>query len=287
MKMKETKIKTNYAQTNLDKVEVENLTKPYLVHSKERRALMLSSEPLEDPILPIQIFGKLDLEDYRIHFTEAKYNVAAIQKEKRRKRFLSTRKEPCLLPNVFGSKFKGIHLIVSNHLVFIKTMDEEAPNYMESTLQINGVNDTMTNRELGSVLQSLQRLISTGSYQYDLLLKESLNCCYDEVIKQSEQNPMGRLPLFYSITIIDHESTTVELELEEPSLERDTVQRNYKGQTFPKPPIPKDEAMYLSIVRAEEEKSKRKMNDIDLSKDEDWSDLEEEAIHNQDETPTA
>lgn len=285
MKMKETKIKTNYAQTNLDKVEVEKLTKPYLVHSKERRALMLSSEPLGDPILPIQIFGKLDLEDYRIHFTEAKYNVAAIQKEKRRKRFLSTRKEPCLLPNAFGSKFKGIHLIVSNHLVFIKTMDEEAPNYMESTLQINGVNDTMTNRELGSVLQSLQRLISMGSYQYDSLLKESLDRCYDEIIKQSEQNPMGRLPLFYSITIIDHESTTVELELEEPSITSDTVQRNDNDQILPNPPIPKDEVMGLSIVRAEERK--RQMNNFDLSKDEDWSDLVEEAIHNQDETPIA
>ena len=282
--MKETKIKTNYTQTNLDKVEVENLTKPYLVHSKERRALMLSNEP-EDPILPIQIFGKLDLEDYRIHFTEAKYKVAAIQKEKRRKRFLSTRKEPCLLPKAFGSKFKGIHLIVSNHLVFIKTMDEKAPNYIESTLQINGFNDSMTNRELGFVLQSLQRLISTGSYQYDSLLKESLDCCYDEIIKQSEQNPMGRLPLFYSITIIDHESTTVELELEEPSIERDTVQRNYKGQILPKPPIPKDEAMQLSIVRAEERK--REMNNFDLSKDEDWYDSVEEAIHNQDETPIA
>lgn len=283
--MKETKIKTNYTQTNLDKVEVENLTKPYLVHSKERRALMLSNEPLEDPILPIQVFGKLDLEDYRIHFTEAKYKVAAIQKEKRRKRFLSTRKEPCLLPNAFGSKFKGIHLIVSNHLVFIKTMDEKSPNYIESTLQISGLNESMTNRELGSVLQSLQRLISTGSYQYDSLLKESLDCCYDEIIKQSEQNPMGRLPLFYSITIIDHESTTVELELEEPSIASDTVQRNDNDQILPNPPIPKDEAMRLSIVRAEERK--RQMNNFDLSKDEDWSDLVEEAIHNQDETPIA
>lgn len=282
--MKETKIKTNYAQTNLDKVEVEKLTKPYLVHSKERRALMLSSEP-EELILPIQVFGKLDLEDYRIQFNQSHYRVAAIKKEQRRKRFLSTRKEPCLLPNAFGSKFKGIHLIVSNHLVFIKTMDEKAPNYIESTLQISGVNDSMTNRELGSVLQSLQRLISTGSYQYDLLLKESLDCCYDEIIKQSEQNPMGRLPLFYSITIIDHESTTVELELEEPSIASDTVQRNYNDQTFPNPPIPKDEAMYLSIVRAEERK--REMTNFDLSKDEDWSDLVEEDIHNQDETPIA
>lgn len=285
MKMKETKIKTNYAQTNLDKVEVEKLTKPYLVHSKERRALMLSNEP-EELILPIQVFGKLDLDDYRIQFNQSHYRVSAIKKEQRRKRFLSTRKEPCLLPNAFGSKFKGIHLIVSNHLVFIKTMDEKAPNYIESTLQISGLSDSMTNRELGSVLQSLQRLISTGSYQYDSLLKESLDCCYDEIIKQSEQNPMGRLPLFYSITIIDHESTTVELELEEPSLERDTVQRNYNDQILPKHPIPKDEVMRLSIVRAEEER-KRKMNDIDLSKDEDWSDLEEEAIHNQDETPIA
>lgn len=283
--MKETKIKTNYTQTNLDKVEVENLTKPYLVHSKERRALMLSKEPLEDPILPIQVFGKLDLEDYRIQFTEAKYKVGAIQKEKRRKRFLSTRKEPCLLPNTFGSKFKGIHLIVSNHLVFIKTMDEKAPNYIESTLQINGLDESMTNRELGSVLQSLQRLISTGSYQYDSLLKESLDCCYDEIIKQSEQNPMGRLPLFYSITIIDHESTTVELELEEPSMASDTVQRNDKDQILPNPPIPKDEAMRLSIVRAEERK--REINNFDLSKDEDWSDLVEEDVHNQDETPIA
>lgn len=282
--MKETKIKTNYAQTNLDKVEVEKLTKPYLVHSKERRALMLSSEP-EELILPIQVFGKLDLEDYRIQFNQSHYRVAAIKKEQRRKRFLSTRKEPCLLPNAFGSKFKGIHLIVSNHLVFIKTMDEKAPNYIESTLQISGVNDSMTNRELGSVLQSLQRLISTGSYQYDSLLKESLDCCYDEIIKQSEQNPMGRLPLFYSITIIDHESTTVELELEEPSIASDTVQRNYNDQTFPNPPIPKDEAMYLSIVRAEERK--REMTNFDLSKDEDWSDLVEEDIHNQDETPIA
>ena len=284
--MKETKIKTNYAQTNLDKVEVENLTKPYLVHSKERRALMLSNEPLEDPILPIQVFGKLDLDEYHIQFNQSQYRVAAIKKEQRRKRFLSTRKEPCLLPNAFGSKFKGIHLIVSNHLVFIKTMDEEAPNYIESTLQINGLNDSMTNRELGSVLQSLQRLISTGSYQYDSLLKESLDCCYDEIIKQSEQNPMGRLPLFYSITIIDHESTTVELELEEPSIPRDTVQRNYNDQILPKPPIPKDEAMHLSIVRAEEER-KREMNNFDLSKDEDWFDLVEEDIHNQDETPIA
>lgn len=282
--MKETKIKTNYTQTNLDKVEVENLTKPYLVHSKERRALMLSNEP-EDPILPIQIFGKLDLDEYHIRFNQSHYRVSAIKKEQRRKRFLSTRKEPCLLPNAFGSKFKGIHLIVSNHLVFIKTMDEKAPNYIESTLQINGFNDSMTNRELGFVLQSLQRLISTGSYQYDSLLKESLDCCYDEIIKQSEQNPMGRLPLFYSITIIDHESTTVELELEEPSIERDTVQRNYKGQILPKPPIPKDEAMQLSIVRAEERK--REMNNFDLSKDEDWYDSVEEAIHNQDETPIA
>jgi len=284
MKMKETKIKTNYAQTNLDKVEVETLTKPYLVHSKERRALMLSNEP-EELILPIQIFGKLDLDDYRIQFNQSHYRVAAIKKEQRRKRFLSTRKEPCLLPNAFGSKFKGIHLIVSNHLVFIKTMDEKAPNYIESTLQISGVNDSMTNRELGSVLQSLQRLISTGSYQYDSLLKESLDCCYDEIIKQSEQNPMGRLPLFYSITIIDHESTTVELELEEPSIASDTVQRNYNDQTLPNPPIPKDEAMHLSIVRAEERK--REMTNFDLSKDEDWSDLVEEDIHNQDETPTA
>lgn len=283
--MKETKIKTNYTQTNLDKVEVENLTKPYLVHSKERRALMLSNEPLEDPILPIQVFGKLDLEDYRIQFNQSHYRVAAIKKEQRRKRFLSTRKEPCLLPNAFGSKFKGIHLIVSNHLVFIKTMDEKAPNYIESTLQIGGINDSMTNRELGSVLQSLQRLISTGSYQYDSLLKESLDCCYDEIIKQSEQNPMGRLPLFYSITIIDHESTTVELELEEPSIENDTVQRNDNDQILPNPPIPKDEAMRLSIVRAEERK--REMNNFDLSKDEDWSDLVEEDIHNQDETPIA
>ena len=170
-------------------------------------------------------------------------------------------------------------------MVFIKTMDEEEPNYIESTLQINGLNDSMTNRELGSVLQSLQRLISTGSYQYDSLLKESLDCCYDEIIKQSEQNPMGRLPLFYSITIIDHESTTVELELEEPSIPRDTVQMNYKGQILPKPPIPKDEAMQLSIVRAEERK--REMNNFDLSKDEDWYDSVEEAIHNQDETPIA
>lgn len=283
--MKETKIKTNYTQTNLDKVEVENLTKPYLVHSKERRALMLSNEPLEDPILPIQVFGKLDLDDYRIQFNQSHYRVAAIKKEQRRKRFLSTRKEPCLLPNAFGSKFKGIHLIVSNHLVFIKTMDEKAPNYIESTLQISGINDSMTNRELGSVLQSLQRLISTGSYQYDSLLKESLDCCYDEIIKQSEQNPMGRLPLFYSITIIDHESTTVELELEEPSIESDTVQKNYNDQVLPNPPIPKDEAMRLSIVRAEERK--REMNNFDLSKDEDWSDLVEEDIHNQDETPIA
>lgn len=283
--MKETKIKTNYTQTNLDKVEVENLTKPYLVHSKERRALMLSNEPLEDPILPIQVFGKLDLEDYRIQFNQSHYRVAAIKKEQRRKRFLSTRKEPCLLPKAFGSKFKGIHLIVSNHLVFIKTMDEKAPNYIESTLQIGGINDSMTNRELGSVLQSLQRLISTGSYQYDSLLKESLDCCYDEIIKQSEQNPMGRLPLFYSITIIDHESTTVELELEEPSIENDTVQRNDNDQILPNPPIPKDEAMRLSIVRAEERK--REMNNFDLSKDEDWSDLVEEDIHNQDETPIA
>lgn len=282
--MKETKIKTNYTQTNLDKVEVENLTKPYLVHSKERRALMLSNEP-EDPILPIQIFGKLDLDEYHIRFNQSHYRVSAIKKEQRRKRFLSTRKEPCLLPNAFGSKFKGIHLIISNHLVFIKTMDEKAPNYIESTLQINGFNDSMTNRELGFVLQSLQRLISTGSYQYDSLLKESLDCCYDEIIKQSEQNPMGRLPLFYSITIIDHESTTVELELEEPSIERDTVQRNYKGQILPNPPIPKDEAMQLSIVRAEERK--REMNNFDLSKDEDWYDSVEEAIHNQDETPIA
>lgn len=282
--MKETKIKTNYTQTNLDKVEVENLTKPYLVHSKERRAIMLSNEP-EDPILPIQIFGKLDLDEYHIRFNQSHYRVSAIKKEQRRKRFLSTRKEPCLLPNAFGSKFKGIHLIVSNHLVFIKTMDEKAPNYIESTLQINGFNDSMTNRELGFVLQSLQRLISTGSYQYDSLLKESLDCCYDEIIKQSEQNPMGRLPLFYSITIIDHESTTVELELEEPSIERDTVQRNYKGQILPKPPIPKDEAMQLSIVRSEERK--REMNNFDLSKDEDWYDSVEEAIHNQDETPIA
>ena len=120
--MKETKIKTNYAQTNLDKVEVETLTKPYLVHSKERRALMLSNEP-EELILPIQVFGKLDLDDYRIQFNQSHYRVSAIKKEQRRKRFLSTRKEPCLLPNAFGSKFKGIHLIVSNHLVFIKTMD--------------------------------------------------------------------------------------------------------------------------------------------------------------------
>lgn len=282
--MKETKIKTNYAQTNLDKVEVEKLTKPYLVHSKERRALMLSNEP-EELILPIQVFGKLDLDDYRIQFNQSHYRVAAIKKEQRRKRFLSTRKEPCLLPKAFGSKFKGIHLIVSNHLVFIKTMDEKAPNYMESTLQISGVNDSMTNRELGSVLQSLQRLISTGSYQYDSLLKESLDCCYDEIIKQSEQNPMGRLPIFYSITIIDHESTTVELELEEPSIASDTVQRNYNDQILPNPPIPKDEAMRLSIVRAEERK--REMNNFDLSKDEDWSDLVEEDIHNQDETPIA
>lgn len=282
--MKETKIKTNYTQTNLDKVEVENLTKPYLVHSKERRALMLSNEP-EELILPIQVFGKLDLDDYRIQFNQSYYRVAAIKKEQRRKRFLSTRKEPCLLPNAFGSKFKGIHLIVSNHLVFIKTMDEKAPNYIESTLQISGVNDSMTNRELGFVLQSLQRLISTGSYQYDSLLKESLDCCYDEIIKQSEQNPMGRLPLFYSITIIDHESTTVELELEEPSITSDTVQRNYNDQILPNPPIPKDEAMRLSIVRAEERK--REMTNFDLSKDEDWSDLVEEAIHNQDETPIA
>ena len=282
--MKETKIKTNYAQTNLDKVEVETLTKPYLVHSKERRALMLSNEP-EELILPIQVFGKLDLDDYRIQFNQSYYRVAAIKKEQRRKRFLSTRKEPCLLPKAFGSKFKGIHLIVSNHLVFIKTMDEKAPNYIESTLQISGLNDNMTNRELGSVLQSLQRLISTGSYQYDSLLKESLDCCYDEIIKQSEQNPMGRLPLFYSITIIDHESTTVELELEEPSIESDTVQRNYNDQIIPNPPIPKDEAMRLSIVRAEERK--REMNNFDLSKDEDWSDLVEEDIHNQDETPIA
>ena len=284
MKMKETKIKTNYAQTNLDKVEVENLTKPYLVHSKERRALMLSNEP-EELILPIQVFGKLDLDDYRIQFNQSHYRVSAIKKEQRRKRFLSTRKEPCLLPNVFGSKFKGIHLIVSNHLVFIKTMDEKAPNYIESTLQISGVNDSMTNRELGSVLQSLQRLISMGSYQYDSLLKESLDRCYDEIIKQSEQNPMGRLPLFYSITIIDHESTTVELELEEPSITSDTVQRNDNDQILPNPPIPKDEAMGLSIVRAEERK--RQMNNFDLSKDEDWSDLVEEDIHNQDETPIA
>lgn len=284
MKMKETKIKTNYAQTNLDKVEVENLTKPYLVHSKERRALMLSNEP-EELILPIQVFGKLDLDDYRIQFNQSHYRVSAIKKEQRRKRFLSTRKEPCLLPNAFGSKFKGIHLIVSNHLVFIKTMDEKAPNYIESTLQISGLSDSMTNRELGSVLQSLQRLISTGSYQYDSLLKESLDCCYDEIIKQSEQNPMGRLPLFYSITIIDHESTTVELELEEPSITSDTVQRNDNDQILPKPPIPKDEAMRLSIVRAEERK--REMNNFDLSKDEDWSDLVEEDIHNQDETPIA
>lgn len=284
MKMKETKIKTNYAQTNLDKVEVEKLTKPYLVHSKERRALMLSNEP-EELILPIQVFGKLDLEDYRIQFNQSHYRVAAIKKEQRRKRFLSTRKEPCLLPNAFGSKFKGIHLIVSNHLVFIKTMDEKAPNYIESTLQISGVNDSMTNRELGSVLQSLQRLISMGSYQYDSLLKESLDCCYDEIIKQSEQNPMGRLPLFYSITIIDHESTTVELELEEPSIASDTVQRNDNDQILPNPPIPKDEAMRLSIVRAEERK--REMTNFDLSKDEDWSDLVEEDIHNQDETPIA
>lgn len=282
--MKETKIKTNYTQTNLDKVEVENLTKPYLVHSKERRALMLSNEP-EELILPIQVFGKLDLDDYRIQFNQSYYRVAAIKKEQRRKRFLSTRKEPCLLPNAFGSKFKGIHLIVSNHLVFIKTMDEKAPNYIESTLQISGVNDSMTNRELGFVLQSLQRLISTGSYQYDSLLKESLDCCYDEIIKQSEQNPMGRLPLFYSITIIDHESTTVELELEEPSITSDTVQRNDNDQILPNPPIPKDEAMRLSIVRAEERK--REMTNFDLSKDEDWSDLVEEAIHNQDETPIA
>lgn len=284
MKMKETKIKTNYAQTNLDKVEVEKLTKPYLVHSKERRALMLSNEP-EELILPIQVFGKLDLDDYRIQFNQSHYRVSAIKKEQRRKRLLSTRKEPCLLPNAFGSKFKGIHLIVSNHLVFIKTMDEKAPNYIESTLQISGLSDSMTNRELGSVLQSLQRLISTGSYQYDSLLKESLDCCYDEIIKQSEQNPMGRLPLFYSITIIDHESTTVELELEEPSLERDTVQRNDNDQILPNPPIPKDEAMHLSIVRAEERK--REMTNFDLSKDEDWSDLVEEDIHNQDETPIA
>lgn len=282
--MKETKIKTNYTQTNLDKVEVENLTKPYLVHSKERRALMLSNEP-EELILPIQVFGKLDLDDYRIQFNQSYYRVAAIKKEQRRKRFLSTRKEPCLLSKAFGSKFKGIHLIVSNHLVFIKTMDEKAPNYIESTLQISGVNDSMTNRELGSVLQSLQRLISTGYYQYDSLLKESLDCCYDEIIKQSEQNPMGRLPLFYSITIIDHESTTVELELEEPSITSDTVQRNDNDQILPNPPIPKDEAMRLSIVRAEERK--REMNNFDLSKDEDWSDLVEEDIHNQDETPIA
>lgn len=282
--MKETKIKTNYAQTNLDKVEVETLTKPYLVHSKERRALMLSNEP-EELILPIQVFGKLDLDDYRIQFNQSNYRVAAIKKEQRRKRFLSTRKEPCLLPKAFGSKFKGIHLIVSNHLVFIKTMDEKAPNYIESTLQISGVNDSMTNRELGSVLQSLQRLISMGSYQYDSLLKESLDRCYDEIIKQSEQNPMGRLPLFYSITIIDHESTAVELELEEPSITSDTVQRNDNDQILPKPPIPKDEAMRLSIVRAEERK--RQMNNFDLSKDEDWSDLVEEDIHNQDETPIA
>lgn len=282
--MKETKIKTNYTQTNLDKVEVENLTKPYLVHSKERRALMLSNEP-EELILPIQVFGKLDLDDYRIQFNQSHYRVAAIKKEQRRKRFLSTRKEPCLLPKAFGSKFKGIHLIVSNHLVFIKAMDEKAPNYIESTLQISGLNDSMTNRELVSVLQSLQRLISTGSYQYDSLLKESLDCCYDEIIKQSEQNPMGRLPLFYSITIIDHESTTVELELEEPSIESDTVQRNDKGQILPNPPIPKDEAMRLSVVRAEN--TKREMNNFDLSKDEDWSDLVEEDIHNQDETPIA
>lgn len=282
--MKETKIKTNYAQTNLDKVEVETLTKPYLVHSKERRALMLSNEP-EELILPIQVFGKLDLDDYRIQFNQSHYRVSAIKKEQRRKRFLSTRKEPCLLPNAFGSKFKGIHLIVSNHLVFIKTMDEKAPNYIESTLQISGVNDSMTNRELGSVLQSLQRLISMGSYQYDSLLKESLDRCYDEIIKQSEQNPMGRLPLFYSITIIDHESTTVELELEEPSITSDTVQRNDNDQILPNPPIPKDEAMGLSIVRAEERK--RQMNNFDLSKDEDWSDLVEEDIHNQDETPIA
>lgn len=282
--MKETKIKTNYAQTNLDKVEVEKLTKPYLVHSKERRALMLSNEP-EELILPIQVFGKLDLDDYRIQFNQSNYRVAAIKKEQRRKRFLSTRKEPCLLPNAFGSKFKGIHLIVSNHLVFIKTMDEKAPNYIESTLQISGVNDSMTNRELGSVLQSLQRLISMGSYQYDSLLKESLDRCYDEIIKQSEQKPMGRLPLFYSITIIDHESTAVELELEEPSITSDTVQRNDNDQILPKPPIPKDEAMRLSIVRAEERK--RQMNNFDLSKDEDWSDLVEEDIHNQDETPIA
>lgn len=282
--MKETKIKTNYTQTNLDKVEVENLTKPYLVHSKERRALMLSNEP-EELILPIQVFGKLDLDDYRIQFNQSHYRVAAIKKEQRRKRFLSTRKEPCLLPKAFGSKFKGIHLIVSNHLVFIKTMDEKAPNYIESTLQISGVNDSMTNRELGSVLQSLQRLISTGSYQYDSLLKESLDCCYDEIIKQSDQNPMGRLPLFYSITIIDHESTTVELELEEPSIASDTVQRNDNDQIFPNPPIPKDEAMRLSIVRAEDRK--REMNNFDLSKDEDWSDLVEEDVHNQDETPIA
>lgn len=282
--MKETKIKTNYAQTNLDKVEVENLTKPYLVHSKERRALMLSNEP-EELILPIQVFGKLDLDDYRIQFNQSNYRVATIKKEQRRKRFLSTRKEPCLLPKAFGSKFKGIHLIVSNHLVFIKTMDEKAPNYIESTLQISGVNDSMTNRELGSVLQSLQRLISMGSYQYDSLLKESLDRCYDEIIKQSEQNPMGRLPLFYSITIIDHESTAVELELEEPSITSDTVQRNDNDQILPKPPIPKDEAMRLSIVRAEERK--RQMNNFDLSKDEDWSDLVEEDIHNQDETPIA
>ena len=164
-------------------------------------------------------------------------------------------------------------------------MDEKAPNYIESTLQISGLSDSMTNRELGSVLQSLQRLISTGSYQYDSLLKESLDCCYDEIIKQSEQNPMGRLPLFYSITIIDHESTTVELELEEPSITSDTVQRNDNDQILPKPPIPKDEAMRLSIVRAEERK--REMNNFDLSKDEDWSDLVEEDIHNQDETPIA
>lgn len=282
--MKETKIKTNYAQTNLDKVEVEKLTKPYLVHSKERRALMLSNEP-EELILPIQVFGKLDLDDYRIQFNQSYYRVAAIKKEQRRKRFLSTRKEPCLLPKAFGSKFKGIHLIVSNHLVFIKTMDEKAPNYIESTLQISGLNDSMTNRELGSVLQSLQRLISMGSYQYDSLLKESLDRCYDEIIKQSEQNPMGRLPLFYSITIIDHESTTVELELEEPSITSDTVQRNDNDQILPNPPIPKDEVMGLSIVRAEERK--RQMNNFDLSKDEDWSDLVEEAIHNQDETPIA
>ncbi len=285
--MKETKIKTNFTQTNLDKVEVENLTKPYLVHSKERRALMISNEPLEDPILPIQVFGKLDLDDYRIQFKQSHYRVAAIKKEKRRKRFLSTRKEPCSLPKEFGSKFKGIHMIISNHMIFIKTMEEKAPSYIESILQINGLNDTMNNRELGAVLQSLQRLIITGSYQYDTLLKESLDCCYDEIIKQSEQNPMGGLPLFYSITIIDHESTTVELELEEPSISRDIVRKNHEDQILPKPPIPKDEAMRLNIARAKKERMNREMKNIDLSKDEDWFDLVEEGIHNQDETPIA